>query len=322
MSNTPTWLTSLLETPGVNGVFLLSPQGVLLLNRLSPLFHDSLFDQFGDRLVDLIENINTNYMPSNELVLHFSEQALSLRKSENCILGLLIDRDVNPSGIRLVTNVAIKQLTPDHLASLNAPPQPSSVPEITVPKKRLYPQLFAVLLFFIVLVGVFFLVFPSADSQPDNLDRVPNSNLNDAFVEIPGIPITEVTVSGGDHFSAPLDEVPTNFRLFGIDAPEPGQELENEAMTFLQSTIKEKILHVEIIDQDRSGNRIVNLYAGGNPVSLNEQLVRQGLAWHFYRFAPEADHLAAAQEAARSEGVGVWSLEDPVEPWVYRRENP
>ena len=44
------------------------------------------------------------------------------------------------------------------------------------------------------------------------------------------------------------------------------------------------------------------------------------------RYAPDADpkrlvHLAAAEEQAREQRIGLWSANEPIPPWVWRRRN-
>ena len=48
------------------------------------------------------------------------------------------------------------------------------------------------------------------------------------------------------------------------------------------------------------------------------ELVKAGLAWHYKKYSSDPE-LAAAEQQARAEGVGVWSLADPIPPWEQRR---
>ncbi len=42
---------------------------------------------------------------------------------------------------------------------------------------------------------------------------------------------------------------------------------------------------------------------------VSTELVKAGLAWHYKQYSSDAE-LVAAEQQARAEGVGVWSLAD------------
>ena len=60
-------------------------------------------------------------------------------------------------------------------------------------------------------------------------------------------------------------------------------------------------------------------YVGNTNVNL--QLVKEGLAWHYTYFAPDAREFAAAQKAARKARRGLWADDAPVNPCDFRKEN-
>ena len=53
--------------------------------------------------------------------------------------------------------------------------------------------------------------------------------------------------------------------------------------------------------------------------SLNQELVRAGLAWWYRRYAPGNRTLARLEDEAREARRGLWADEEPVAPWVWRR---
>ena len=74
---------------------------------------------------------------------------------------------------------------------------------------------------------------------------------------------------------------------------------------------------------DRYGRTVAVVYVDGIDASL--ELLRQGLAWGYTRYLPEApaDIQASyrqAETAARAQHRGLWSDPSPVEPWLYRRQ--
>ena len=52
--------------------------------------------------------------------------------------------------------------------------------------------------------------------------------------------------------------------------------------------------------------------------SLNHELVRQGFAWWYRRYAPRDLALADLEAEARTAKGGIWSQSRPVPPWEWR----
>lgn len=105
-------------------------------------------------------------------------------------------------------------------------------------------------------------------------------------------------------------------RLLGINAPEDTTKKEpfgDRATTFLRERAEGKTIVLEWDKRrvDRYGRRLAYVYA--DDVPLNEALVRAGLARVFTYPGDSATHskrLVQAQDLARGEKLGVWSLED------------
>jgi micrococcal nuclease len=51
---------------------------------------------------------------------------------------------------------------------------------------------------------------------------------------------------------------------------------------------------------------------------LNEELVREGLAWWYRKYAPDNIKLEKLEAEAREANRNLWSHKKPVPPWVYR----
>jgi len=108
----------------------------------------------------------------------------------------------------------------------------------------------------------------------------------------------------------------TKVRLAGIDAPESSQDFGSRAKQALSAKVFERDVRVRITDYDRYERAIGDIYLADR--WINEELVREGLAWHYTDYSEDAD-LARAELDARAVRVGVWSKEAPVAPWDYRR---
>jgi len=53
---------------------------------------------------------------------------------------------------------------------------------------------------------------------------------------------------------------------------------------------------------------------------VNRELVREGHAWVYTRYLRDTT-LVADEAHAREQQLGLWSIADPIEPWVWRRSH-
>lgn len=106
-------------------------------------------------------------------------------------------------------------------------------------------------------------------------------------------------------------------RLFGVDAPEKGQPFADRARSHLRGLLSGKTVGVVVQDKDQYGRLVGSVYSGERQVNVN--LVRNGYAWWYRRYAPHDRQLQQAEEEARENAVGLWALPDPVAPWEWRR---
>ena len=105
-------------------------------------------------------------------------------------------------------------------------------------------------------------------------------------------------------------------RLQGIDAPERRQDFGQRARQKLSSLLYGKQLTVYVSSHDRYGRCVGKVYAG--TLNASEEMVRCGLAWHYVRYAPNDDSLAAAEREARERRLGLWAQPQPIPPWQWR----
>ena len=124
-------------------------------------------------------------------------------------------------------------------------------------------------------------------------------------------------VQDGDTFK--LADNKTRVRLWGIDAPEKGQPYADEARDRLKELCEKKAVRLEIKDTDQYGRKTAIVWLGSTNINL--QLVKEGLAWHYAYFAPDAKDLAAAEKAARKARKGLWKDKNPVNPYEFRKNS-
>ena len=128
-----------------------------------------------------------------------------------------------------------------------------------------------------------------------------------------------VRVADGDTITI-LDSTNTQLRvrLYGVDAPEKGQDFSNVAKQFISDLCFSKIVSIDIKDIDRYG-RTVGIVWTADSTNLNLELLRSGLAWH-YKIFDNSDDFAQAEHLARINKVGLWGEPNAAPPWEFRRK--
>jgi endonuclease YncB( thermonuclease family) len=133
-----------------------------------------------------------------------------------------------------------------------------------------------------------------------------------------------VGVSDGDTITL-LDVSKTQhrIRLAGIDAPEKNQPFGDRSKQNLSNLVFAKNVTVEWDKTDKYGRTIGKVVAEGKDASLEQ--VRAGLAWHYKQYqneqsASDRGAYAAAEDQARSRGVGLWRDPRSIPPWDFRHK--
>ncbi|MDT7858456.1 MAG: thermonuclease family protein [Candidatus Aenigmarchaeota archaeon] len=97
-------------------------------------------------------------------------------------------------------------------------------------------------------------------------------------------------------------------RLIGINAPEIGDFLGEEAKNFLASLVEGKMVDLEAdyIERDEYGRRLVFLFLDGR--NINVEMVRNGLAHTFGlgKVSKYVNELKEAESYAIKEQIGIW----------------
>ena len=65
------------------------------------------------------------------------------------------------------------------------------------------------------------------------------------------------------------------------------------------------------------GRVLGDVYLGDR--HINQEMVQDGLAWHFKKYS-SAKELADAEDEARKAKKGLWVDKEPVPPWDYRKQ--
>lgn len=114
-------------------------------------------------------------------------------------------------------------------------------------------------------------------------------------------------------------------RLAGIDAPEAQQPFGQKSKQQLTEEVAGKDVLVDWDKKDRY-ERIVGKVIYNNQ-DINLKQLKEGMAWWYRKYANEqskADQrlYEDAEVKAKNNGIGLWSENNPIAPWEWRRIKP
>lgn len=106
-------------------------------------------------------------------------------------------------------------------------------------------------------------------------------------------------------------------RLAEIDAPEGDQPYGDTATAALDARISGETIKLVQTDIDQYGRVVAQLVH--HDIWINGWLVGQGYAWVYPQFA-DSPELFEWQDEAQQARRGLWGEENPIEPWLWRRQ--
>ena len=111
-------------------------------------------------------------------------------------------------------------------------------------------------------------------------------------------------------------------RVAWIDAPESSQAFGQRAKQAMSELVFGKEVELRVHTTDRYGRLVCLVFVEGADVGL--ELIKQGLAWAYDHYLPEASpeiqaQYPAAENAARVSRLGLWMDSNPLPPWEYRK---
>jgi endonuclease YncB( thermonuclease family) len=127
-----------------------------------------------------------------------------------------------------------------------------------------------------------------------------------------------VGVSDGDKITVLHEGKGEKIRLYGIDAPEIGQAFGKKAKQFTFDRVYGKTVNVETRDKAPYGRTNGIVIVDGK--SLNESLIKNGLAWVYQKYCKAAicEDWLDFEIIARYDKTGLWSEPNPIPPWEFR----
>ena len=136
-------------------------------------------------------------------------------------------------------------------------------------------------------------------------------------------PARVIAVADGDTITVlTTTEQQIKIRLYGIDCPESKQAFGNRARQATSKAVAGKNVDILPIDEDRYGRTVALVFADGE--SLNEILVRDGMAWVYTAYCKQeaiCEPLKELEKTARAQRNGLWADKAPVPPWEWRKES-
>jgi len=131
------------------------------------------------------------------------------------------------------------------------------------------------------------------------------------------LPGVVVGIVDGDTADVRLDSGMIRIRFHAIDAPESSQPHGKAAKAALSDLIQGKAVDIEPFEQDRYDRLVARVWLGD--VDVNAQMVKNGHAWTYRRYADDPAY-CAYEKAARDLGRGLWRLQQDqrIAPWEWR----
>jgi micrococcal nuclease len=137
-----------------------------------------------------------------------------------------------------------------------------------------------------------------------------------------GVPFTGevIAVTDGDTIKVLHDGASETIRLSGIDCPEKRQAFGNSARKITAELCFARQVTVLPATHDRYGRTVARVVLPDGS-DLSRELVRQGYAWWYRKYAPDDDTLRQLELSARDRQTGLWSDPFPVAPWDFRHQD-
>lgn len=128
-----------------------------------------------------------------------------------------------------------------------------------------------------------------------------------------------IAITDGDTFKLiTKDSTLYRIRVANIDCPERKQPFSKKAKEFTSQAIYGDIVIVKYDKKDRYG-RIIGWVKYDDNLDLSEELLKNGLAWHFIKYSKD-ESLQALENQARAKRIGLWVDPKPIAPWDWRKK--
>ncbi len=170
----------------------------------------------------------------------------------------------------------------------------------------------------LLLLLAFFLYYACYDGKaplPDILDSPETTE-----TALPAEFKAEVVrISDGDTFVVLFNGKKEKIRLLDIDCPENSQPFGREAKAFVNDLCYGETVRIVPNEKRDQYRRILAYVFTADSLNVNAALVKQGLAWN-YKYSKNKE-FKAYQKEAQALKRGLWSGDNPVNPWRWRKQH-
>jgi endonuclease YncB( thermonuclease family) len=160
------------------------------------------------------------------------------------------------------------------------------------------------------LVGLHFRM-PKPPAPPSGVSQ---NAVGESAKIVPG------SIHDGDTLRIRQGEKVTKVRFCGIDAPELAQPLGVESRDYLMRLVGDGAVRVVTVEKDKYDRTVAELFLADGR-SVNVEMVRAGMAYHYERYSQSCGMRGAIGQAegeAQSKHLGVWAGQSQ-KPWEFRQ---
>jgi endonuclease YncB( thermonuclease family) len=131
-----------------------------------------------------------------------------------------------------------------------------------------------------------------------------------------------IRVYNGDTLTIDAQGKETRLRLFGIDAPESGQDGDVAATRFLRRLVLEHPVEIKVKETDQLNQIFAVVIREGKESSINAAMLANGYAWvnPDQCKGDECLKWKVIESQARTLKLGIWSDYNIVPPWEFRKQ--
>ncbi len=147
------------------------------------------------------------------------------------------------------------------------------------------------------------------------------ANPTNSSTDLPGKYVIKgkvINVADGDTVTILSGDYQKNkIRLYGIDAPESGQDFGKKSKQLLSQLVKGKAVTAHCYEKDKYHRDVCTLFApGGEDVNLI--MVGLGGAWVYRKYYKETEYYRHEKEAKQNK-QGLWAIPHAQPPWEWRK---
>ena len=131
---------------------------------------------------------------------------------------------------------------------------------------------------------------------------------------------TVTRVYDGDTLNIDAEGETVMIRLYGIDAPEAGQDGNIAATRFLKRLVLEHPVEIKVMETDLFNQIFAVVIRKGKESSVNAAMLANGYAWVKPDQCKTNDcpHWKQIESQARTLKLGIWSDYNVVPPWEFK----